>query len=75
MNLASIHALPLSGQLINLCAAILLLLGFAMLAQRRVLSLINLFMVQGLVLCLSTLIVAYHCPEPSLCFSGNHLRH
>ena len=37
MNTAFIHAIPLSGQLINLCAAIMLLLGFAMLAQRRVL--------------------------------------
>ncbi len=70
MNLASIHALPLSGQLINLCAAILLLLGFAMLAQRRVLSLINLFMVQGLVLCLSTLIVAFTTAQNHLYVSA-----
>ncbi len=45
-------------QLINLCAAVLLLLGFAMLTQRRILSLINLFAAQGFVLCLSTLLVA-----------------
>lgn len=44
MNTAFIHAIPLSGQLINPGAALMLLLGFAMLAQRRVLSLINLFM-------------------------------
>ena len=46
------------GQLINLLAAMLLLLSFAMLGQRRVLTLINLFMLQGAVLCSSTAIVA-----------------
>jgi hydrogenase-4 component E len=45
-------------QLINLCAAVLLLLSFAMLTQRRILSLINLFAAQGFVLCLSTALVA-----------------
>ena len=45
-------------QLVNLCAAVLLLLSFAMLTQRRILSLINLFAAQGFVLCLSTLLVA-----------------
>lgn len=45
-------------QLINLCAAILLLLAFAMLTQRRILSLINLFAAQGFVLFLSTMLVA-----------------
>ena len=34
--------IPLWAQLINLFAAVLLLLAFAMLAQRRVLTLINL---------------------------------
>jgi len=46
-------------QLVNLCAAVLLLLSFAMLTQRRILSLINLFAAQGLVLCLSTALVAW----------------
>jgi len=46
-------------QLINLGAAILLLLAFTMLTQRRILSLIHLYTAQGLVLCLSTLLVAY----------------
>ena len=49
----------LISQLINLCAALMLLLGFAMLSQRRILSLINLFMMQGMALLASTLIVAY----------------
>ena len=41
---------PLYAQFINLFAAILLLLAFAMLAQRRVLTLIDLFAAQGLAL-------------------------
>ena len=44
-------------QLVNLFAAVLLLLAFAMLAQRRMLSLINLFAAQGFVLFLTTSLV------------------
>ena len=51
--------IPLYAQLINLLAAILLLLAFAMLTQRRVLSLVNLFALQGIALGISTAIVAY----------------
>ena len=65
-----IHSVPLASQLINLCAAVLLLLGFAMLAQRRILSLINLFMLQGFVLCASTLIVAYSTGQHHLYWSA-----
>ncbi|MGQ0523306.1 MAG: formate hydrogenlyase [Betaproteobacteria bacterium] len=63
-------ALPLSGQLINLFAALLLLLAFAMLTQRRILSLINLFALQGLVLTLSTLVVAYTTQQGHLYVSA-----
>ena len=59
-------AAPLGSQLINLFAAILLLLAFAMLAQRRVVSLVNLFAAQGLVLALSTAVVAYTTRQPHL---------
>jgi hydrogenase-4 component E len=59
-------SLPLSSQLINLLAAVLLLLAFAMLAQRRVLSLINLFAAQGFALACSTAIVAYATHQPHL---------
>jgi hydrogenase-4 component E len=45
-------------QLINLLAALLLLVAFAMLSQRRILSLINLFAAQGVVLVLATTLVA-----------------
>ena len=58
--------LPLSAQLINLLAAVLLLLAFAMLAQRRVLTLINLFAAQGFALACSTGIVAYATHQPHL---------
>jgi len=63
-------ALPLYAQLINLFAAILLLLAFAMLAQRRVLSLIDLFAAQGFALSCSTAIVAYGTHQPHLFFSA-----
>ena len=62
-------SLPLSSQLINLFAALLLLLAFAMLAQRRVWSLITLFAAQGLALALSTAIVAYATRQPHLYWS------
>jgi len=46
-------------QLINLLASVMLLLAFAMLSQRRILSLINLFAAQGFTLFLSTALVAW----------------
>jgi hydrogenase-4 component E len=60
----------LYGQLINLLAALLLLIAFAMLSQRRVLSLINLFALQGLVLSVSTAVVAYASKQHHLYFSA-----
>jgi len=62
--------IPLSAQIINLCASIILLLAFAMLAQRRVMQLINLFALQGLVLCLSTLVVAVTTKQHHLYYSA-----
>ena len=58
--------IPLHAQLINLFAAVLLLLAFAMLAQRRVLSLVNLFAAQGVALGVSTAIVAFATNQPHL---------
>jgi hydrogenase-4 component E len=63
-------ALPLYAQLINLCAALLLLLAFAMLTQRRIVSLINLFAAQGFVLVVSTLVVAYSTSQSHLYYSA-----
>jgi hydrogenase-4 component E len=64
------HALPWSEQLIYLLAALLLLLSFAMLAQRRMVSLINLLAMQGFALALSTAIVAWHAHQPHLYWSA-----
>jgi hydrogenase-4 component E len=61
---------PFSAQLINLFASVILLLSFAMLAQRRVLALINLFALQGLTLCLSTLVVAASTGQTHLYWSA-----
>jgi hydrogenase-4 component E len=46
-------------QLVNLLASVMLLLAFAMLSQRRIISLINLFAAQGFTLFLSTALVAW----------------
>ena len=61
---------PLWAQLINLLAAVLLLLAFAMLAQRRVLTLIDLFAAQGFALACSTAIVAYATHQSHLYWSA-----
>jgi len=57
-------------QSINFLAALLLLIAFAMLAQRRLYALINLFAAQGLVLSLSTFMVAYTTARHHLYFSA-----
>lgn len=62
--------IPIWAQLINLLAAVLLLLAFAMLAQRRVLTLINLFAAQGFALGCSTAIVAFATHQPHLYWSA-----
>ena len=56
-------------QLINLFASLMLILTFAMLSQRRILTLINLFMMQGMVLAASTLIVALTTGQSHLYWS------
>jgi hydrogenase-4 component E len=56
--------------LINLFAALLLLLSFALLAQRRVLSLIHLFTLQGITLVASTSMMAYFTQQPHLYYSA-----
>lgn len=64
------HIPPLLAQLINLLATVLLLLSFAMLTQRRILSLINLFALQGAVLSVSTALVAYATGQSHLYYSA-----
>ena len=62
--------LPLSAQLINLLASLMLLLAFAMLAQRRILSLIHLFALQGAVLTVNTVVVALSTAQSHLLYSA-----
>lgn len=61
---------PFTTQLINLCASMLLLLAFAMLSQRRILSLIHLFTLQGATLVVSTCLMAYATHQPHLYLSA-----
>jgi hydrogenase-4 component E len=53
-----VSGVPLILQLLNFCAALLLLLSFAMLSQRRIVNLVNLLALQGSVLLLATLLLA-----------------
>jgi hydrogenase-4 component E len=62
--------MTLSTQLINLMAALLLLIAFAMLAQRRILSLIYLFAWQGGVLAANSVIVAWSTGQTHLYYSA-----
>jgi hydrogenase-4 component E len=59
-----------STQLLNFFAALLLLIAFAMLSQRRILSLIYLFAWQGAVLAMSTTVVAWSTGQHHLFFSA-----
>jgi len=61
---------PLDLQLLNLCAALLLLLSFAMLAQRRIVSLVNLLAIQGALLFAATLLLAWRTGQPHLYLSA-----
>jgi hydrogenase-4 component E len=65
-----VHPLPFSLQLLNACAAMLLLLSFAMLSQRRTVNLVNLLAVQGALLVVATLIVAWRTGQPHLYLSA-----
>ncbi|MGV8892171.1 MAG: formate hydrogenlyase [Burkholderiaceae bacterium] len=60
----------LTVQILNLLAATLLLLTFAMLSQRRILSLIYLFTLHGATLVASALVVAYATNDPHLYYSA-----
>jgi hydrogenase-4 component E len=61
---------PLFAQFINLLGAVLLLLAFAMIAQRRVLSVIHLFTMQGVTLVIATAVVGYVTQQPHLYLSA-----
>ena len=57
-------------QLLNVCAALLLLLAFAMLSQRRIVTLVDLLASQGAVLCLATLLLAWRTRAAQLYISA-----
>ncbi|WP_133893182.1 formate hydrogenlyase [Paraburkholderia sp. BCC1885] len=57
-------------QIINFLAAILLLLSFAMLSQRRILSLIHLYTLQGLTLVSANLVLGYVTADVHLYISA-----
>ena len=60
----------LLGQMINLLAATQLLLVFAMISQRRILSLIHLFTLQGVTLVAATALAGYATHQPHLLVSA-----
>jgi hydrogenase-4 component E len=57
-------------QLVNLLGAVLLMLAFAMISQRRILSLIHLFTLQGATLALATAVVGYVTEQHHLYLSA-----
>jgi hydrogenase-4 component E len=61
---------PFDLQLLNLCAALLLLLSFAMLTQRRIVTLVNLLAVQGSLLLIATLLLAWRTGQNHLYVSA-----
>ncbi len=62
--------IPYALQFVDFLSALLLLIVFAMLAQRRILSLINLFAWQGALLTVSTCVVAYSTHQHHLYYSA-----
>jgi hydrogenase-4 component E len=60
----------LTGQFINLFAAAMLMLAFAMLSQRRIVTLIHLFTLQGLMVVGATAMVAYVTNQHHLYYSA-----
>ena len=62
--------IPFDLQLLNAFAALLLLLSFAMLSQRRIVTLVNLLALQGAMLCIATLLLAWRTGENHLYLSA-----
>jgi hydrogenase-4 component E len=62
--------LSLDLQLLNGLAALLLLLSFAMLSQRRIVTMVNLLAVQGVLLGLATLLLAWRTGKNHLYVSA-----
>lgn len=60
----------ISIQLINLFAAFLLLLAFAMLVQRRIINLVHIYAMQGLTVVAATSVVAYVTKQEHLYYTA-----
>ncbi|MBI3430166.1 MAG: formate hydrogenlyase [Actinobacteria bacterium] len=60
----------ISIQLINLFAAFLLLLAFAMLVQRRIINLVHMYALQGLTVVAATSVVAYVTNQEHLYYTA-----
>ena len=61
---------PLDMQVLNTLAAVLLLLSFSMLAQRRIVTMVNLLATQGAILALATVLLAWRTGEHHLYLSA-----
>lgn len=57
-------------QLVNLAATLILMLSFAMISQRRITSLVNLFIVQGAALVATSILLGYATHQPELYISA-----
>lgn len=57
-------------QLINLFATLILMLSFAMISQRRIVSLISLFTLQGAALVAASILLGYATHQPDLYVSA-----
>lgn len=64
------EALPFDLQILNTLAALLLLISFAMLSQRRIVTLVNLLAAQGALLCTATLLLAWRTGSNHLYLSA-----
>jgi hydrogenase-4 component E len=61
---------PIDLQVLNTLAALFLLLAFAMLSQRRIVTLVNLLAIQGALLCGATLLLAWRTGQGHLYLSA-----
>lgn len=64
------HGLSFDLQILNVLASCLLLLSFSMLAQRRIVTLVNMLATQGVLLCMATLLLAWRTGEGHLYLSA-----
>jgi hydrogenase-4 component E len=64
------NGVPFDLQILNALAAMLLLISFAMLSQRRIVTLVNLLAMQGALLCAATLVLAWRTGQNHLYLSA-----